>query len=135
MNLKEILFVVTIVLINIKQEPVEQKENNLKNVEKPFLIYGIPADSFLITNGQIKKNQTLGMLLYSNHVTHSEIHEAVLCLKEMNFDVRDINAGNKYTILSKNDSIAKAQYFVYEEDPINYIVFDLREKIKVYRKS
>ena len=129
------LCLVTIVLINIKKEPVEQTENNLKKIEKPVLIYGIPADSFLITNGQIKKNQTLGMVLYSNHVTHSEIHEAVLRSKEVNFDVRDINAGNKYTILSKNDSVAKAQYFIYEEDPINYIVFDLREKINVYRKN
>ena len=40
-----------------------------------------------------------------------------------------------YTVIHRitNDSTEKAQYFIYEIDATNYIVFDLRNEIDVYK--
>ena len=49
------------------------------------------------------------------------------------FDVRRVNTGKKYTVICASDSTKKAQYFIYEIDATNYVVFDLRGEIDVYK--
>ena len=49
------------------------------------------------------------------------------------FDVRRLRAGRHYTVFEKKDSTEKAQIFVYEIDRINFIVYDLRDSLKIYR--
>ena len=78
------------------------------------------------------KNQTLGQILYRNHIDHPEIAKAVEKSKDI-FNARYINPGNDYTVICKDDTIKKALYFIYQEDPINYIVMDFRGPIEVYR--
>ena len=108
------------------------KKENPSFLEKtPSLEYGIQVDSFKVFKGVVQPNQTLGEILYLNHIDHPQIHAIVEKSKSI-FDVRDISSGQKYTVICLNDSIDKAQYLIYELDPINYIVFDLRNKMKVY---
>jgi murein DD-endopeptidase MepM/ murein hydrolase activator NlpD len=48
------------------------------------------------------------------------------------FDVRKIKEGNSYTIFQSRDSLRKARYFVYENSPIIYTVFELFDSLHVY---
>ncbi|MBP7497686.1 MAG: peptidoglycan DD-metalloendopeptidase family protein, partial [Bacteroidales bacterium] len=47
-------------------------------------------------------------------------------------DLRKIKAGNNYTVLCSNDSSETVSFFIYEESPVNYIVFSLKDSIHVY---
>ena len=123
-----IIFAITIILLNINQN----KQNNEIESREPIIEYGIPADSFVIKKGIIKENQVLGEILYLHHINHKKINNIVKKSKGI-FDFRKAVPGKKYTVLCTSDSIETAQYFIYEETPISYIVFDLREKIDVYR--
>ena len=128
--MKKIFFLVLVcfmffVLIN-KQE---KKEN--KNVLVPKYEYGILVDSFKVIKDIVRPNQTLGEILYFNHIDHPQINKIVKASKNI-FDVRRINAGQNYTVLCSKDSIDRAKFFIYEIDPVNYVVFDLTKNMSVF---
>ena len=113
--------------------------NTKKNLENKFLEdiepkyeYGILVDSFNVTKGVVQQGQTFGEILYSNHIDHPQISEIVTKSKEI-FDFRRVNAGKEYTVICSKDTIDKARYFIYQENPINYVVIDLTNGVDVYR--
>ena len=109
-----------------------EKIEVVQEVIEPSYEYNILLDSFHVTKGIVKSGQTMGEILYLNHIDHPEINSIV---KKSNgiFDVRRVNAGKKYTVVCAADSTEKAQYFIYEIDATNYVVFDLRGEIEVYK--
>ena len=89
--------------------------------KEPSFEYGILTDSFTVVKGVVKNGQTLGEILYTNHIDHPKIAEIVEKSKKI-FDVRRVNSGNPYTVMCSKDSIKKAQFFIYEESAINYVL-------------
>src|SRR3546814_520812 len=72
-------------------------------------------------------------MLQRYHINLSEI--SILSDKAKSvFDVRKIAAGHPYAILTprNSDSLARAAYFVYQPNPIDYVVYDLRDSMRVY---
>jgi murein DD-endopeptidase MepM/ murein hydrolase activator NlpD len=98
----------------------------------PEMEYGIVVDSLFIVRDKIKKNQFLADILLKYGMSYSDIDLAVKRARPM-FDVRCIRHGHKYSVLCKNDSVKKVQYFVYEESPISFIVFDFRDSIHIHK--
>ena len=123
---------VLFILSNLNNKKNERIEDVIERAIEPKYEYGILVDSFNVTKGIVKKNQTLGEILYANHIDHPQIAEIVNKSKEI-FDVRRVNPGKDYTVISKKDSTEKACYFIYQENPTNYIVIDLTDGIDVYR--
>lgn len=117
--------------INNEKTPKDSIEN-VPAVIEPEYEYGILVDSFNVTKGVVKQGQTLGEILYANHIDHPQIAEIVNKSKGI-FDVRRVNAGKEFTIICVDDSTKKACYFIYQEDPTNYVVMDLTNEIDVYR--
>ena len=107
----------------------DKKEN--KPVHVPKYEYGILVDSFKVIKDIVKPNQTLGEILYYNHIDHPQINKIVNASRNV-FDVRRINAGQNYTVICSKDSIDKAKFFIYEIDPVNYVVFDLTKDMSVF---
>ena len=104
----------------------------VSKIQKPTIEYGIVADSFQLSKGVIKPGQVLGEILYRNHIDHGKIDKIVKASKGV-FDVKRTKVGQPYTIFCTKDSNAIAQCLVYEESSIHFVVFDLRDGIKVYR--
>jgi murein DD-endopeptidase MepM/ murein hydrolase activator NlpD len=117
--------------INKGKEEAEKIEV-VQEVIEPSYEYNILLDSFHVIKGIVKSGQTMGEILYLNHIDHPEINSIVKKSKGI-FDVRRVNAGKKYTVVCAADSTEKAQYFIYEIDATNYVVFDLRGEIEVYK--
>ena len=68
----------------------ERKKNQTeKTYEKtiPKYEYGIYVDTFNVIKGVVQPGQTLGEILYANHIGHPEIAEIVEKSKKI-FDVR-----------------------------------------------
>ena len=93
--------------------------------------YGICVDTFKVVKGQVEAGQTLGAILYLNHINHGKIDQIVRASKGI-FDFRKAKAGKNYTVICSDDSIQKAKYFIYETSSTDYVVFDIRDTIKVY---
>jgi murein DD-endopeptidase MepM/ murein hydrolase activator NlpD len=85
-------------------------------------LYGIPVSSYQISTGRIRWGESLAELLYPYGVTARQIHDISL-LPDSLLDERKIKPGNSYSVFSTNDTAAA--YFVYEKDPLNYVVIRL----------
>ena len=120
-------------LTNInKDKKAVKKLEVIQEIVEPSYEYNILVDSFNVIKGSVRRGQTMGEILYLNHIDHFEINKIVEKSKGI-FDVRRVNTGKKYAVICATDSTKKAQYFIYEIDATNYVVFDLRGEIDVYK--
>lgn len=97
----------------------------------PKLLYGLPVDSFLVIENRIKRNQFLGEILSEYRVTDQQIHELSLKARDI-YDVRRLEANKGYVLFCSYDSLPRAEYFVYEPNPIDYVIYKLKDSIEVY---
>jgi murein DD-endopeptidase MepM/ murein hydrolase activator NlpD len=98
--------------------------------EKEVFLYGINVTGLSIVEGTVSKNQTLASILSPFNVPYQIIDEIAKKSKAI-FDVRWIAANKKFTVLTPEDS-SKAQFFIYEPNPAEYIVFDL-DSMEIYK--
>ncbi len=94
--------------------------------------YGIETDSFLVVKDQVKKNQNLSSILIPYNVSYTTIDQLAKASKEV-FDVRKIATGKPYTIFCRKDSSGMATCFVYEASATDYVVFDMRDSVRIYK--
>lgn len=102
-------------------------------VQEMVYEYGIPADRYRVQYGIVQPRQNLGSILGEHGVSTGTVHHLREKARGV-FDVRRIRSGQAYALFfSKHDSLAPPRFFVYEEDPKSYIVFDLRGDLAVSR--
>ena len=101
-------------------------------IKEPQMLYGFHVDSFKVVGDKVKKNQFFSDLVTSHGISYATMNRMAYEGKKL-FNVRKLRAGRHYTVFEKNDSSEKAQILVYEIDKINYIVYDLRDSLKIYR--
>lgn len=104
-------------------EPADATENSA-------LLYGLALDGFDIETATVKRNEFLSDILQRYQIDLPSI-SIVAEKSSAVFDVRKIAAGHDYTVFK--DSSGKAHYFVYQPNPIDYVVYDLRDGISVYK--
>lgn len=86
--------------------------------------YGIPQDNYQVNYGIVKPRQNLSHILSEHGLSMKDIHELNKQAKGI-FDVRKIRSGQAYAVFSTKDSTQCPAFFVYEESPKSYVVFDL----------
>lgn len=92
--------------------------------------YGIPMEGFVLEQGQVRQGATFGDMLGKQGVAMSTV-QALVDLAEPHFDVRRMRSGHAYAFIYANDSSRKPTYFVYEADPVEYVVFGLQDSLSV----
>jgi len=127
-----ILVALFFILSNLNSKKGGLTDEIITEPIEPKYEYGILTDSFNLIKAIVKEGQTLGEILYANHINHGQIAEIVEKSKGI-FDFRRVNTGKEYTIICSKDSTEKANYFIYRENATNYIVFDLTNGVDVYR--
>ena len=100
-------------------------------VATPAGEYGLELENFEVKKGRIGRNQFLAEILLKEGVGYPIIESLVELAKPI-LDVRKIRAGDHYALVSQKDTSDRLAYFIYEEDPVNYVVFDLNENLAVY---
>lgn len=110
-------------------EPTPVKNIQEKAPAEVFL-YGINVTGLNIVEGTVSKNQTLGSILAPFNVPYQIIDELARRSKKV-FDVRGISINKKFTILTPEDS-TKAQFFIYEPNPAEFVVFNL-DSLNIYK--
>ena len=118
--------------------PESMPADTLPHVDtcKPVLLFGIPADSFNLVTGEIKRNGFLSQILIEHGVSMQEIDQVSKNFDTI-FDVRKIRSGNHYTVFCEPDSTARARYLVYEHDPTICYIFSFNDSLNItpYRKE
>ncbi|MRI01431.1 peptidoglycan DD-metalloendopeptidase family protein [Kriegella sp. EG-1] len=115
-----------------KKEIAEAKEPI-----KPIKIkkeYGFNLDQFTVKHDTVKRGDSFGELMMQNKVDYPKIAKISENFKDT-FDVRKIRVGRPYLILKSKDTAETAEVFIYQNDPINYTVIDLRDSVQAYKEK
>lgn len=138
------LIIATLILIGLllfkkfkSDVPEEVKSNNHEMIDSTQLVpinikYGFAIDDFDVEESKVKKNQSLSTILRQYDVSYAAIDKIAKKAKNV-FNVRRIKSGQEYSVLFSKDSVRTPEYFVYENTPVEYIVFDLRDTLHVYK--
>ncbi len=134
------LFIVGVVLVNqyylvpaIGNQPeasIDSLSNQPVQIKEPSLLYGMVVDNHTVIENKIKRNEVLGDILMEYNVPANIIHQ-ISQLSRKVFDVRKIAPNKKYTLICGQDSLKTAKAFVYEPNPIDYIVFRFEDTLWV----
>ena len=111
-------------------QPPEANDTATIPFKLPTLTFGIPSDSFNIVKDHVRRNAFLSDILEEYGVTRQEIEKVTSNSKDV-FDVKKIRAGNNYTVMTDNDSIARLRYFIYEHDPLEYYIFSFNDSLNI----
>lgn len=90
------------------------------------MLYGIIADDYTTESGTIAQGETLGKILARYGVSAATVDRLDKASKDV-FPLRQIRAGRPYTALMTQDSTRRLDYFVYEKDLVDYVVFGFKE--------
>ena len=106
---------------------------------------GIPQDSIEFSDGisyetdeysvivdVIKPGQAISHILGKYNINNTDIYKLEQAAKDI-FDLRNIQSGKGYTVICSKDSNSIAKCFVYQKSKTEYIVFDFRDTISVYK--
>ncbi|PSL02892.1 peptidoglycan DD-metalloendopeptidase family protein [Cecembia rubra] len=100
--------------------------------EEEEFLYGINIKELDVIEGVVGKNQTLSTILAPFNVPYQIIDE--IARKSIDiFDVKKIAFNKKFIVLTPKDS-SQAQFFIYEANPVEYVVFKLDE-VEVYKEE
>ncbi len=112
-------------------KPLLANQVEVEPIVVPDSIFGFPKDSFDIFQGSIARNEFLADILLGHDVDYVTIDRVARASKDV-YDVRYLRHGKKYTILKSTDSLATAQYFIYQPNAIEYVVYPLQDTSQIY---
>lgn len=106
-----------------------------QNDEEPVIVnlnsFGLAVDSLIEVHGTINPGETLGNILIPHGISDKKIFTIASEAREI-FPVRSFKAGDEYYIYAHWDTTETVHYFVYVRNPVEYVVFDLRDSVRVY---
>lgn len=109
------------------QESVEV-EHTPPPIPEPIMMYNLAVDSFIIDTGTVQQNQGLTHILPVYGITLAEIY-TITSKYDSLFDVKKIKTDQPFLVLSKlkDDTLKRAEYFIYEINAIDYLVYHFGE--------
>ncbi len=122
-----------LVLFSCKTEQKQEIEEVAQiAAEKPVpKSYGFNLKEFTVLRDTIKNGDSFGKLMIDHQVDYPKIVKIAEEFKDT-FDVKRIKVGKPYVILKTKDTTETTQFFIYENDKINYTVVDLRDSVNAY---
>ena len=114
-----------------------EKENETKiEVIKEKIIkeFGFTLNNFNVKKDTIESGDSFGLILEKNNLFYPKIYNIVQETKKV-FDIRKINVGRPYTILSSKDSLNQPLIFIYQPNAIDYLVVSLGDSLWAEKKQ
>lgn len=94
--------------------------------------YGIDLEDLYLCTDVVRPNENFGEILSRNGIPVQVIQE-IIEKSDNVLDLRKISAGKSYCIMRTLDTLHQAQYFIYEQDPVNFVVYSLGDSVQVTR--
>ena len=131
---KVTILIVLIICVNYscKKDPKPQQPNVVK--EKIIKQFGYTLNDYHVVKDTVKSGDSFGTILEKNNLFYPQIFNIVQKAKQV-YDVRKINIGKPYTILFSKDSLKSPKLFVYQPNPIDYVLVSLTDSLWAEKKS
>ena len=97
-------------------------------------LFGIPVDSYNVITGRVKNNQLISSIFETYGVTGDQIHK-LLTENSETFDPRQFKRDSNYTVFLSKDTLARADYFIYDHDDFVKYVFSFKDSLKINRHN
>ncbi|OSS40475.1 peptidase, M23/M37 family protein [Christiangramia flava JLT2011] len=117
-----------------EEEKNEATEVAVKKKPKVEKLYGFVFDDYDVVRDTIKRGDFFGSIMDRNGVGPGKVYEITEEVKD-SFNPARITAGKKYFVLRAKDSAKTPEYFIYENDKINYTVLALGDSVYVQKKK
>jgi murein DD-endopeptidase MepM/ murein hydrolase activator NlpD len=101
---------------------------------KVFHEFGYTLNNYNVKKSKVKNGDSFGSILERNNLYYPQIYNIVQKVKKV-YDIRKINIGKPYTILSSKDSLNTPQVFIYQPNKIDYVVVSLTDSLWAEKKS
>lgn len=111
-------------------EVVFEESKSIPIVEK----FGFKYNEFNVSNDTIQSGDTFGSILDQQNLVDQKVYDIIEKVKD-SFDVRIMRIGKPYTLFRSKDRKKNLQAFVYQPDKGSYYVIDLRDSVKVYKRT
>ena len=125
-------FLISIFLISCSK--AEKKEVKKKVEEKIITEFGYTLNNYNVKKSKVKNGDSFGSILERNNLYYPQIYNIVQKVKKV-YDIRKINIGKPYTILSSKDSLNTPLVFIYQPNKIDYVVVSLTDSLWAEKKS
>ena len=116
------------------QENKNEEQKAEKKPEKIITQFGYTLNNYNVKRGRVKSGDSFGTILENNNLFYPQIYNIVQKVKKV-YDIRKINIGKPYTILSSKDSLNTPQVFIYQPNLIDYVVVSLTDSLWAEKKS
>ena len=127
-----IFCVIVVFLFSCGEKNIETKIELKK--EKIIKEFGFTLNNYNVKKDTIISGDSFGLILEKNNLFYPKIYDIVQETKKV-FDIRKINVGRPYTILSSKDSLNNPLVFIYQPNPIDYIVVSLGDSLWAEKKQ
>lgn len=97
----------------------------------PTIKYGFAIDTFQVAEGTIEPNRVFSDLLTPEGIDYPTIDKIVANANGV-FDMRKLQSGKPFMILTREEGKGP-DYFIYEPSVYEYVVFHLKDDLKVER--
>ena len=103
-------------------------------IEAPPIIeeYGFVLNDFEVVRDTIRSGDNFGGIMATHGLSGNKVHEVIQQVKET-FNPARLKVGNPYVILKGRDSATTPNYFIYENDRIDYTVVNVAENVAAYK--
>jgi murein DD-endopeptidase MepM/ murein hydrolase activator NlpD len=115
----------------IEKELAKQQE---VTKPEPVMLFNIQIDSFKVVPGQVRPGQNLSDILMSNGIPMTRVDE-ISKKSILTFDVRKMKVNNPYYFFMSKKDPSKVEYFIYEINPVDYVVYQLKDSIRIYKEK
>ncbi len=118
-----------------KQEKETLEISKVEVIEEPIPVieeYGFVLNDYEIVRDTIKSGDSFGGIMNHHGVSHNKVYEVMQQVSEI-FNPTKLRAGKPYAILKAKDSVLTPNFFIYEDDPIDYTVINIGDNIAAYK--
>ncbi len=113
----------------------EVPKTALQNHPPPKLNeYGFVSTNLLRDDYSVNQSETFSDILLQYNISYPVIDLIIRKFKDV-YDFSKITSGNSYHIYTTKDSSAKIEYLVYEKNPVDYVVVNLKDSAFVFSGS
>jgi murein DD-endopeptidase MepM/ murein hydrolase activator NlpD len=112
---------------------VDSVQSNLSS-PKPIFLYGLEVTKYIVVKDVVKRNERFFELFKDAYVPPL-IMQQLHTLPRHEFDFRKVAAYKNYTLIHSNDSLKTAHALVYEASPIDYVIFYLKDSLRIEAKQ
>ncbi|HEX7585786.1 MAG TPA: peptidoglycan DD-metalloendopeptidase family protein [Prolixibacteraceae bacterium] len=117
--------------IRIERELAKQGE---VIAPEPVMLFNLPIDSFNVVPGQVRSGQNLSDILVNKGVSMTKVDE-ISKKSVLTFDVRKMKVNNNFYFFMNKKDASKIEYFIYEINPVDYVVYQLSDSLRIYREK